>query len=59
MVPHLHFHLFPRQLSESNPTKPVWLVMPQGVEAKKYALDAMPENTLISAIRAEIGLLSL
>ena len=25
VVPHLHFHLFPRQLSEAAPTKPVWL----------------------------------
>lgn len=40
MVPHLHWHLFPRQLSEPEPLKPVWLVMPKPEEAAQYALDA-------------------
>lgn len=54
MVPHLHFHLFPRFLEEKEPTKPVWLVMPQGDEAEKYALDAARDGELISQIRAAI-----
>ena len=59
IVPHLHFHLFPRFLSENEPQKPVWLVMPQGESAEKYALNAARDGALISAIRAEIDLLSV
>lgn len=55
MVPHLHFHLFPRFLEEAEPMKPVWLVMPQGEVAAKYALDAAREATLIQEIRARIA----
>ncbi|PQV63673.1 Diadenosine tetraphosphate (Ap4A) hydrolase [Abditibacterium utsteinense] len=55
MVPHLHFHLFPRRLSESEPTKPVWLCAPQGEEAEKWAFDAARDGELISQIRAEIA----
>jgi diadenosine tetraphosphate (Ap4A) HIT family hydrolase len=58
MVPHLHFHLFPRQLSESEPTKPVWLVMPNGDEAEKYALNAERDGALIEKLRREIIRLS-
>jgi diadenosine tetraphosphate (Ap4A) HIT family hydrolase len=56
MVPHLHFHLFPRQLSEKEPLKPVWLCMPQGDEAAEYALDAARDAELIEALRREIAL---
>ncbi len=54
MVPHLHFHLFPRFSSESEPFKPVWLTMPQGEEAARYALDANNDDALILEIRGEI-----
>lgn len=54
MVPHLHFHLFPRQLSESEPTKPVWLVMPAGDEAQQYAFDDERDAELIGELRREI-----
>ncbi len=54
MVPHLHFHLFPRFLDEAEPTKPVWLCAPQGKEAEKYALDATREGELIENLRREI-----
>jgi diadenosine tetraphosphate (Ap4A) HIT family hydrolase len=55
VVPHLHFHLFPRQLSEKEPLKPVWLVMPQGDEALQYALDVEREASLIEELRAAIA----
>lgn len=58
MVPHLHFHLFPRQLSESEPTKPVWLVMPSGKEATQHALDIERDGALIDELRREIVRLS-
>ncbi len=51
MVPHLHFHLFPRFESETEPTKPVWLCAPQGEDADKYALDAARDGELIPQIR--------
>lgn len=54
MVPHLHFHLFPRFLEEDEPTKPVWLCAPQGEAAKKYAFDAAREADLIVALRTSI-----
>lgn len=57
MVPHLHFHLFPRFTTENEPTKPVWVCAPQGEAAAKYALDAARDKDLISQIRAQIALL--
>ena len=55
MVPHLHWHVFPRQLAEPAPTSPVWLVMPAAEEAKPYALDPGRDAELIHAIRAELA----
>ena len=50
-VPHLHWHVFPRQLSEAEPTKPVWLTMPTGEDAAPFALDAARDATLIADLR--------
>ncbi len=58
LVPHLHFHLFPRFLEEKEPTKPVWLCAPQGDEAQKYALDAARDGELIENLRREIARLT-
>ncbi len=55
MVPHLHWHVFPRQLSEAEPQKPVWLVMPQGEAAAEFALDAERDGELLAALRRELG----
>lgn len=54
MVPHLHFHLFPRFLSETEPSKPVWVCAPQGEDAEKHALDATRDRDLIENLRREI-----
>jgi diadenosine tetraphosphate (Ap4A) HIT family hydrolase len=52
VVPHLHFHLFPRYLNESEPQKPVWNCAPQ--DAEKYLFEAARDGDLISQIRAAI-----
>ncbi len=54
VVPHLHFHLFPRFATEAEPLKPVWLCAPQGEEAAKFAFDAARDGELITEIRTEI-----
>ena len=54
MVPHLHWHVFPRQLSEAEPLKPVWLVMPQGDEAQQHAFDAERDAELLKQLRDEL-----
>ena len=54
MVPHLHFHLFPRQASEAEPLKPVWLCAPQGEAAAPFAFDAARDGELLENLRREI-----
>lgn len=54
VVPHLHWHFFPRQGSETNPTQPVWLTMPQGDAATPYAFDAARDADLLEALRREL-----
>ena len=51
VVPHLHWHVFPRQQSEAQPLQPVWLVMPQNDEAAPFAFDAARDAALIEALR--------
>lgn len=59
IVPHLHFHLFPRSLGETEPLKPVWLCAPQGEAAAKYAFDAARDGALILELRAAFDSLSV
>ena len=49
LVPHLHFHLFPRQLTEAEPTKPVWL---QQNDATPF--DLARDVGLIGLLRARV-----
>ena len=53
VVPHLHWHVFPRQLSEAEPTKPVWLVMPPD-DSAEYAFDAERDAQLVADLRANL-----
>jgi diadenosine tetraphosphate (Ap4A) HIT family hydrolase len=56
MVHHLHFHVFPRQASESNARLPVWVQMHQAGSSEAIAskLDAERDGTLLRAIRDEL-----
>ncbi len=51
LVPHLHFHLFPRYLTEQEPTKPVWVQMNP---SEDVALDVEIEGELIAQLKREI-----
>ena len=51
VVPHLHFHLFPRVSSEAEPLKPVWLCAPQGEAAQPFVFDAARDGALIEELR--------
>ena len=51
MVHHLHFHVFPRRLSDPKPSDPVWGQMPQGAEAEKFAYDPARHGPLREEIR--------
>lgn len=53
VVPHLHWHVFPRQLSEAEPTKPVWLVMPPA-DTAEFAFDAERDAQLVEDLRAAL-----
>ncbi len=53
VVPHLHWHVFPRQLSEAAPTQPVWLVMPPA-DSVEFAFDAVRDAQLIEDLRAAL-----
>lgn len=50
MVPHLHFHLFPRQTDESEPLKPVWVQKDEDAPV----LDGERDRKLIEALRLEV-----
>jgi diadenosine tetraphosphate (Ap4A) HIT family hydrolase len=54
LVHHLHWHVFPRQLSEASPEKPVWQCMPSPEEAARFALDPARDGELISQLRVAL-----
>ena len=51
IMPHLHWHIFPRRRDEAHPTKPVWLCMPSDYELAPHAFDAARDSPLRDAIR--------
>lgn len=51
-VHHLHFHVFPRQLTDPEPLAPVWGQMPK--EPAKYKLDPSRDGSLIVDLRREL-----
>ena len=55
VVPHLHFHFFPRYETEKSPENPVWLAMPDADEAEKYAFSPEKHGQLIEKLRAKIA----
>lgn len=54
VVPHLHFHLFPRYATEPEPQKPVWLVMPDETDAPQWEFSSEKHGDLILQLRAKI-----
>lgn len=54
IVHHLHWHIFPRRLSDPAPEKPVWVQMPAGEEAEGYRLDPERHSALILELRREL-----
>jgi diadenosine tetraphosphate (Ap4A) HIT family hydrolase len=55
VVPHLHWHLFPRQVMETDPLKPVWLVQPSEADALEWAFDPERDGELIIQLRRELA----
>lgn len=53
-VHHLHWHVFPRRLSDPDPRMPVWGQMPQSDEAVKYRFDPTRHAGLVADLRAAI-----
>lgn len=58
IVPHLHWHIFPRRQDEKNAAKPVWLSMPPDYEDVPHAFDPTRDASLRDAIRAAFERLS-
>ena len=54
MVHHIHWHLFPRRLSEPEPLKPVWVQM-DSANAPENRLDPVRDGPLIADLRAELA----
>lgn len=54
-VPHLHWHVFPRQSFEASPEQPVWLTMPDGDAALRHHFDPVHHIALRDAIREELS----
>jgi diadenosine tetraphosphate (Ap4A) HIT family hydrolase len=51
IVHHLHFHVFPRRLSDPDPKAPVWGQMPGPDQAAKHAFDPVRDAELKHSIR--------
>lgn len=50
-VHHMHWHVFPRQLTDPDPRAPVWGQMPQGAEADRHRLNPVAHEGLIAELR--------
>lgn len=53
-VPHLHWHLFPRQLEEPGRLLPVWVTLPAPEQLDSYRFSAARHGTLRDSIRAAL-----
>lgn len=51
---HLHWHIFPRSLTEPQPDLPVWNCTPEGEELTPYAFEFYKHSELIQKLRAAI-----
>jgi diadenosine tetraphosphate (Ap4A) HIT family hydrolase len=51
VVHHLHFHVFPRQLTDPDPTAPVWGQIPKGADLAAWKLNRERDAALAGEIR--------
>ncbi len=54
VVPHLHFHVFPRRLTDADVRAPVWVQMPTGAACDGVRFDEARDGPLRDAIRGEL-----
>lgn len=54
LVHHLHWHVFPRRLSDPDPKAPVWGQMPSGAAAEPHRLDPIKHRDVLESIRREL-----
>ncbi len=54
MVHHMHWHIFPRRLTDPDPKAPVWGQMPQGDAAARHKFNATTHADLLSQIRSTL-----
>lgn len=55
MVHHMHWHIFPRRLTDPDPKAPVWGQMPQGSAAEPYRFNPSTHNETKTRIQAELA----
>ena len=54
IVPHFHWHVFPRYETDEYSTQPVWNHIPQGEDATPFLFDAERDAQLLHDIRREL-----
>ena len=54
LVHHLHWHVFPRRLTDPDPKAPVWGQMPAGRAGEAYRFDPIKHKGLLESIRREL-----
>ncbi len=54
MVHHMHWHIFPRRLTDPDPKAPVWGQMPQGTAAEPHRLNLSIHADMKKRIRTEL-----
>lgn len=54
---HLHFHVFPRQLSDPDPKAPVWGQIPSGDALAEWRLNAQRDGGLAREIAAALAMI--
>ena len=54
VVHHMHWHIFPRRLTDPDPKAPVWGQMPVGAAGERFRFSADVHGWLRDAIRGEV-----
>lgn len=57
-VPHLHWHLFPRQADDPDALKPVWIALERAehdeAERRRLQTSPMPRNQIVARLRTAL-----